>query len=323
MENTPLISVIVPVYNVEAYLDRCIASIVGQTYKNLEIILVDDGSSDNCPGMCDAWKEKDSRIKVIHKKNGGVSDARNVGMAIASGELMGFVDSDDYIHSEMYQMLYENMLETHSDISICGVEMIWEDGITQPKGLTKRGFFVLNGHEAMQAFIEGSWIQTEVWNRLYKANLVKDIRFPVGKYHEDNDWTIYAIGKAQKVSGFDTMLYFYVQRSDSTMGKDLIINRLDTLDAKVNCLMFVQERYPDLADDLKTDVCFYCLWSEQRVLRCLKGPEQKRGREKISRVWHYLYDAEPRNLKERLWLTLVRISLPGTAWLRNFLHIGL
>lgn len=318
-----LISVIVPVYKVEKYLDRCVTSIVNQTYRNIEIILVDDGSPDNCPAMCDDWAAKDSRIKVIHKENGGVSDARNAGMAVATGELMGFVDSDDWISLDMYQQLYDDMIKNDSDISACGVEMVWEDGITQSQRLTKRGSFVLNGYEAMQAFIEGSWIQAEVYNRLYKTNLIKDIRFPVGKYHEDNDWTTYATGNAQKVSGFGTPLYFYVQHPDSIMGKDLIINRLDTLDAKVNCLMFVQERYPDLAVDLKTDVCFYCLWSEQRVLRCLKGTEQKRGREKISRVWHYLYDAEPRNLKERLWLTLVRISLPGTAWLRNFLHIGL
>ena len=97
MEQNELISVIVPVFKVEKYLDRCVQSIVDQTYRNLEIILVDDGSPDNCPAMCDAWAEKDNRVKVIHKKNGGLSDARNAGMAIATGELMGFVDSDDYI----------------------------------------------------------------------------------------------------------------------------------------------------------------------------------------------------------------------------------
>jgi len=101
------ISVIVPVYKVEAFLDRCVQSIANQSYRNLEIILVDDGSPDNCPALCDAWSERDSRIKVVHKQNGGLSDARNAGMAIATGEFMGFVDSDDWIATDMYQHLYD------------------------------------------------------------------------------------------------------------------------------------------------------------------------------------------------------------------------
>ena len=103
----PLISIIVPVYKVEKYLNRCVESIVKQTYSNLEIILVDDGSQDQCPVMCDAWMEKDNRIKVVHKKNGGLSDARNAGMKISKGEFIGFVDSDDLIDHNMYQLLYE------------------------------------------------------------------------------------------------------------------------------------------------------------------------------------------------------------------------
>ena len=116
----PKISVIIPVYGVELYLDKCIESVVNQTYRNLEIILVDDGSPDRCPTICDEWAELDNRNKVIHKKNGGLSDARNAGIRIASGELIGFVDSDDWISEGMYQLLYENMIENNSDISACG-----------------------------------------------------------------------------------------------------------------------------------------------------------------------------------------------------------
>lgn len=112
-----MISVIVPVYKVEPYLDRCVRSIVEQTYTDLEIILVDDGSPDNCPAMCDAWAEKDNRIKVIHKQNGGLSDARNAGMDIASGDYLGFVDSDDWIAAEMYQVLYDMLQRDSSDIA--------------------------------------------------------------------------------------------------------------------------------------------------------------------------------------------------------------
>ena len=137
MAYSELISIIVPVYRVEPYLDRCVQSIVDQTYQNLEIILVDDGSPDNCPAMCDAWAAKDSRVKVIHKENGGLSDARNAGLAAAAGEYIGFVDSDDWISPDMYRLLYENMAEHGSDVSACGVEMVWEDR-TPPRLLTKR-----------------------------------------------------------------------------------------------------------------------------------------------------------------------------------------
>ena len=122
-----LISVIVPVYNVEAYLDKCISSIVNQTYRNLEIILVDDGSPDNCPAMCDAWAKKDSRIRVIHKLNGGLSDARNAGMTVTTGELMAFVDSDDWIDVHYIEYLYNALRQSNADISACDLREVYDD----------------------------------------------------------------------------------------------------------------------------------------------------------------------------------------------------
>ena len=119
MNSQPKISVIVPVYETEGLLDRCVESIVGQTYKNLEIILVDDGSPDNCPAMCDEWAEKDSRIRVIHKENGGVSSARNAALDIATGDYIGFVDSDDWIEPEMYSSLIQKISESGKNIALC------------------------------------------------------------------------------------------------------------------------------------------------------------------------------------------------------------
>lgn len=318
----PLISVIVPVYKVEPYLDRCVRSIVNQTYRNLEIILVDDGSPDNCPAMCDAWAEKDSRVKVIHKENGGLSDARNAGLAAAAGEYIGFVDSDDWVSPDMYWLLYETMVEHDSDISACGVEMVWEDG-TPPRLLTKRGCCVLTQEEAMRAVIEESWIQAPVWYKLYKREVVRDIPFPVGKCHEDVFWTYQVVGNARKVSVFDTPCYHYTQRSGSIMGEGYSIKRLDSLEAKMLRIQYVQERYPSMVVDAKCDLCFFCIWSEQKVLRCMQGAEKQLALAKIHQVWRQLQDAEPRNLKERVWLTLARISLRGTAWLRNLLRVGL
>ena len=128
MNSQPKISVIVPVYKVEKFLDRCVESIVGQTYENLEIILVDDGSPDNCPSMCDKWAEKDSRIKVIHKENGGVSSARNAALDAATGDFIGFVDSDDWIEPDMYESLMMRIDETGKDIAVCSYYSIEVSG---------------------------------------------------------------------------------------------------------------------------------------------------------------------------------------------------
>lgn len=317
-----LISVVVPVYRVEPYLDRCVASIVNQTYRNLEIILVDDGSPDRCPAMCDAWAEKDRRIKVIHKANGGLSDARNAGMAVASGELMGFVDSDDWINPEMYQLLYENMMENDSDISGCGVEMVWEDD-TEPRRLTKRGTCVMAAKEAMQATIEETWIQAPVWYKLYKTSLIQDITFPIGRCHEDAFWTYQAVGRAKKVSVFEKECYYYFQRAGSIMGSSFSIKNLDALEAKLLRIQYVQRIYPDLTENARHDLAFYCLWLEQRAIRAFSGEEKKRGTKIIEDVWSAIGDVRPRSSKEWLWLSLASVSLPATAKLRNLIHVGL
>ena len=196
MNTYPLISIIVPIYKVEQYLGRCVESIVNQTYKNLEIILVDDGSPDNCPAMCDNWACKDARIKVVHKQNGGLSDARNAGMDIAKGEYIAFVDSDDYVRSDMYELLYNNMQENESDISACGVEMVREDE-TPIAMLTPLGSYVLNNEEAMIAIIEEDVLKQPVWYKLYKLKCVQNNYFPVGKYHEDIFWSYLAVAKAK------------------------------------------------------------------------------------------------------------------------------
>lgn len=155
MNSQPKISVIVPVYKTEGLLDRCVESIVGQTYKNLEIILVDDGSPDNCPAMCDEWAEKDSRIRVIHKENGGLCSARNAGMDIATGDYLGFVDSDDCIEPDMYQLLVENAVSTQADISRCGIfvdEESRENGICVDCEYAKRT--VIDRHTFVNGLVQ-------------------------------------------------------------------------------------------------------------------------------------------------------------------------
>lgn len=322
MENLPLISVIVPVYKVEAYLDKCISSIVNQNYKNLEIILVDDGSPDNCPAMCDAWAAKDRRIKVIHKENGGLSDARNAGMAVATGDLMGFVDSDDWISPEMFQLLYENMQENGSDIAACGVEMVWEDKSAPSRMLTRPGCCVLDAQDAMQKIIEESSLKQPVWYKLYKTALICNIPFPVGKYHEDVFWSYRAIGAAQSVSVMDTPCYHYVQRKGSIMGDSFSMKRLDALDAKVLRLEYVKKHYPVLENLAKRELFLFCLWAGQMSCAHLSGTEKTACNKKIRCVWNRVKDAPAQTVKEVVWLTMARISFDAAVRFRNILGIG-
>lgn len=321
----PKISVIVPVYKVEAYLDKCISSIVNQTYQNLEIILVDDGSPDNCPAMCDAWAERDSRIKVIHKPNGGLSDARNAGMTIATGELIGFVDSDDWISPDMYRILYESMMTSGSDIAACGVQMVWEDG-SPDQPLTKPGCCVLDTEEAMRALIEESWLKQPVWYKLYKTELVKNIPFPVGKYHEDVFWSYQAIGKAQKVSVIDTVGYYYLQRGASIMGAGYSLKRLDALEARVQRLEYLQENFPALLPIERKNLLFFCFYSMQAAMRYLQGEDLAVAEGRIYSTIHDLKLLDtPETLTNRqfVWVKMARYSIRATCWLRNALGIGL
>lgn len=319
----PLINVIVPVYKVEPYLDKCISSIVNQTYKNLEIILVDDGSPDSCPTMCDAWAEKDSRIRVIHKPNGGLSDARNAGMTVATGELMAFVDSDDWIAPDMYEYLYQRLTEDNSDIAACGVQMVWENK-TPSRMLTRDGNCVLNQEEAMRAIIEESWLKQPVWYKLYKTALVRDILFPKGKCHEDVFWSYQAVGRAQRVSVSDHTGYYYLQRGGSIMGAGYSLKRLDAVEAKVQRCAYIQERFPALSPLAIKDLWFTCIYQGQLALRALNKAEA----EKILTYFENLVETHPFqmegcSLKERLWLNMAKSSLAVACRIRNALKIGL
>lgn len=317
------ISVIVPVYKVEKYLNRCVQSVVNQTYRNLEIILVDDGSTDNCPAICDSWAKKDKRIKVIHKVNGGLSDARNVGMTAATGELIGFVDSDDWIAPDMYQHLHKIMEADNSDISVCGVKMVWEDG-TSSRMLTKSGNCVLSKDEAMQAIIREDWLKHPVWYKLYKTALIRDIFFPVGKYHEDVFWSYQAIAKAERVSVSDQVGYYYFQRNGSIMGDGYSLKRLDAVEAKYQLLEFVRRDYPFLVSICETELFYTCLYHGQMALKYLNCAQVKQAfiflDERISKLSCCSKDMI---LKNKCWVVLSKVNLKMTCKIRSMMGIGL
>lgn len=320
--DAPLISVIVPIYKVEAYLDRCVQSIVNQTHQNLEIILVDDGSPDNCGVMCDTWAKKDKRIKVIHKQNGGLSDARNAGMASANGAYIGFIDSDDYIAPEMYQLLMEQMDADGSDIAACGVEMVFEDG-SASKRLTIEGCCVLDRDSAMEAVIKESWLKQPVWYKLYKTGLVRDIPFPVGKYHEDVFWTWQAVARAGKVSVLDVPCYYYVQRNGSIMAERYSLRRLDAIEAKQQRLSFLKDAYPRLAEHARKDLLFSCMYHGQLAMRDLDESNRNIALSKLKSFFKECRSGiGEMPVMHKCWLLLAKCNFTFCCWLRNQLDIG-
>lgn len=227
-----LISVVVPIYNVEDYLVRCVESIRNQTYPNLEIILVDDGSTDSCPQICDSYAGKDNRVKVLHKKNGGLSSARNEGIKAACGTYIGIIDSDDYIHPDMYLDLWKKLKETESDIAVCGIERVYDDNGSQKekKETVER---IYSGREAVINIFDADLYLPSVVavNKLYKKDLFENIRYPEKKLHEDEFTTYRLFYKSSRVVYTMFPYYCYYQRPDSIMGKRKSVFSPDGLEA--------------------------------------------------------------------------------------------
>lgn len=271
-----LISVIVPIYNVEDYLDRCVDSIINQTYKNLEIILVDDGSPDNCPQMCDDYAKKDSRIKVVHKENGGLSDARNAGMKVATGEYVSFIDSDDYISLDFYEILLQTMIDNDSDIVECGVVKFYENGKFDEYSDDQmiKNFNTVDGLEGL---INENSFHQYVWNKLYKSSVALDIPYAVGKLNEDEFWTYQIFGKAKKVTRINKTMYYYFQRGSSIMGNGYNIKRLDALEGKMNRQAYIEKNFPILTTKAKVDLYGSCIFAYQSVLKFMSGKDKKKA----------------------------------------------
>ena len=226
VQQKDLISIIIPVYNVEAYLDRCIQSVIHQTYQNLEIILVDDGSTDHSGKMCDAYAKSDKRIKVVHKSNGGLSDARNAGLAVITGTYIGYVDSDDWIELEMYERMYAACIENQAELAICryrteysaknsamSVDAVLESDLVVPLSRDALLQIYLCGHEKYV-------IYNSVWSKLFHRDLVKDMIFPKGRNSEDIMYTTKAFCRLKKAVYLDSGFYHYIQdRQGSIMNE--------------------------------------------------------------------------------------------------------
>ena len=238
-----LISVIVPIYGVEEYLSKCIDSIINQTYKNLEIILVDDGSPDKCPDICDAFEKKDARIKVIHKKNGGLSDARNAGIDIAKGEYFVFIDSDDWVETTMVEHLLDACKKYNVKLAACGRYIT--DG-TVINGTAYEGTEgVYSPEEALNEILSGKSLDVAAWDKIYARNLFEEIRFPVGENNEDIAVFYKIVDLAGRVAHTGTSEYFYRSRPGSITKLKYSTDARKIIEKNLNSIeKFLDKEYP-------------------------------------------------------------------------------
>lgn len=238
-----LITVIVPIYKVEKYLKKCVDSIRSQTYKNLEIILVDDGSPDNCPQMCDQYAKEDSRVKVIHKKNGGLSDARNSGIDIATGEYIAFVDSDDYISCDMIEKLYSRIIKDESDLVLCNIDFVDEAGNSIDMSTIQTDDKIIDEEKFWHEFYGVNYVYCVVaWNKLYRKKLFENVRYEKGRLHEDEYIIHKILSQCNKISFLKDVCYYYLQRADSIMGKNFSVRRLDGSEALINRSLYFKNK---------------------------------------------------------------------------------
>ena len=291
-----LISVIIPIYKVENYLNRCVNSVVKQTYKNLEIILVDDGSPDNCPKLCDDWAKKDNRIRVIHKENGGLSDARNAGIDIATGRYICFVDSDDFIHSGYVEILFKNIEKEKADLAICSFEKVY--GNAKVEESLDNKVTKVEGDDIFKALLTGNNVDFVVaWSKLYKKELFNNLRFDVGRLHEDEFIVHKILLKCKKVVYTSAKLYYYQQRQDSIMGAEEFTSR--NLDA----FYAIEQRYNYFKDTKWQQVAIEQLLGEIENLYYIA---KKRGADKqilkfLKQQFNF-YFKQNKNKKLSQWL---------------------
>lgn len=248
-----LISVIIPVYNVEKYIQRCIESIIDQTYKNIEIILVDDGSTDSSGKICDSYQVKDKRIKVIHKKNGGLSDARNAGITCSTGEYIAFVDSDDLVDKSYIEFLFKLISEEDSDIAVCRYKR-FTDLLEVKNSDRNDNNIIYNGMQALEVLLyQPEKIPQSANAKMYRRELFDGILYPVGRLNEDIGTTYKLFYKAKKIAYNSSQYYFYFQRMDGIVRTKISNRTRDAIDFSEEILAFVKANMPQIE---KAAICY-------------------------------------------------------------------
>ena len=272
MKQLPLISVVVPVYRVEQYLDKCVSSILSQTYDNLEVLLVEDGSPDGSGAICDRWAQMDNRVRVFHQENAGGGAARNKALDNARGELIAFVDSDDYIAPDMFEYLY-SLLQQGADIAECGHLETEQDDVCFDKSAESVRWY--SAEQAMICHIRDTIFQQLIWNKLYRREVVEGVRFPVGTKIDDEFFTYRLLGNAKRLARSERLCYAYRQQASSVMHQQNPVKKLEGLRAKRQRLEFLKNKFPTLVEMAKVELMLSCIYALQAFQSNMAGSERK------------------------------------------------
>ena len=324
MEQNPLISVIVPVYNVEEFLPKCVDSLLSQTYENLEIILVDDGTKDNSDKLCDAYADLDPRVRVIHKENGGLSSARNAGIDVAKGEYLAFVDSDDWIEPNTYEWMLELVRKYGVKLVCAGRYDVEYATGEKTKGLCPPREEVITGEELVRRIFLWDNIDSAAWDKLYHRSLFREIRYPFGKVCEDVPTTYRIALDAGKAAMCDRPVYNYLHRPGSITTAAVSPKTFHFSEHTEKVLPWIREHCPSLAPEaeyLRVRSLVYNLTvldlaaPEQRKLH---GAVYRRSRQELRKHTHFLLTAPFFRRQERV--TDLLLMLGCSRGLRKLYH---
>ena len=288
-----LISIIVPVYNVEKYLNRCIDSLISQTYQNIEIILVDDGSTDSSSEIVDGYLKKDNRIKVFHKDNGGLSDARNKGIEISKGKYLSFVDSDDYVTNTYIETLYNTIIEYEADISICSYKVNYETGQILKKGKNKKG--VYSTEKALKNMLYHRDFDVSAWAKLYKKELFNGIIFPKGRLFEDAATTYKLMMKSKRISYNLKEEYYYIIRDKSITTNSFNLQKMDLIVSTKEMFDEVSLNYPRLKKAAKRRLVYAYLSTLSQLVQ--SNDQSSKYEKQEQSIYNYI----KKNGKSVLW----------------------
>ena len=303
----PIISIIVPIYNVGEYLPRCIDSILNQTFKRFELILVNDGSKDNSGVVCDDYARKDTRIKVIHKSNGGVSSARNEGLYVAKGEYIGFVDPDDYIDKNMYEKLYRLCIDNNSDIAICRFNREI-NGKIQNKESTEE-IIELNNMEAMNELFKGNLYRFSLCNKLFSKKCFNDVLFPEERIHEDLSTTYKLFDNSKKTVYINYCGYIYVRRENSILTSTYNEKRLQAFIAWDEIIEFIDKNYYEIIEQVIATFTYWCVDNILYILNQVNNSKKKNNYLNIIQKYttkYYIY-IKRNNILSRSYKLRIRI----------------
>lgn len=323
----PLISVIVPIYKVEEYLSRCVDSIINQTYNNLEIILVDDGSPDNCPKICDDYAKRDNRIKVLHLENGGAGAARNFGFMKSNGDYISYIDSDDVLEKHFFEALISNFSDSVDIVECESVKFHTSDEILFPDFNVSAKVEEFRMLDSMLEHIKDRYFKQVIWNKLYRRNVVAGVLFPENRGIDDEYWTYQVIGNSRMLKHINLALYAYRQQEKSIMHNLNINRRLQAIEAKCIRHEYICNKLPELeVYSLESIVNIYMfhLQAMQRIDKNNYSIFKKNAENTLqeNNIQLHVRCFKSETVPQNFWMNLF-ICFPNlTVKIRNFLKIG-